>query len=349
MTAPRVIGIVGNDVPRQIVAAAGAVPRRLTGAWRGAISPEAADHLGAVDPSAARILTELLSADPPALDALVVCNDSQAHLRLFYVARMLQDRLPPVHLLDLPRQDGAATRRFAHRQFARLSAFCATITGTTPDAADWRRAGAQERALGEALGRLRLRRRAHPPAVSGTQALAATLAAAALPAPEAIAAIDAASGPPDDSSLRVHVTGSSHPDPTVYAALEEHGIVLVGEDHDTGELSWLGAASGADDIDGVCADLVDAHFARAGGSAVATIAERAATCHALAVSAGAQTVLALVRVADEAPLWDLSASADALQAGGIPLIRIDGIDAANLDAAIATAVQGLRNPGEVQL
>ncbi|KRA25418.1 hypothetical protein ASD65_14055 [Microbacterium sp. Root61] len=349
MTPAPIVGVIGNDVPRQIVSAAGAVARRLTGTWSGAVAPEAADHLGAVDLPAARILTELLTPGAPALDAIVVCNDSQAHLRLFYVLRMLRDRgLPPVHLLDVPRQESVATRRFARAQLHRLLAFCVETTGTTPDAAAWRRARDEERAVGEALERLRRRRHAHPAQVPGTAALAATLAAASLPWSEAVETLDGAHGATDASFLRVHVTGSSHPDPTVYAALEERGITIVGEDHDTGELSWIGVAADGDDAAAVCDELVDAHFVRATGSAVATIAQRASTCRALAAAAGAHAALAWVRSADEAPLWDLAACADALADDGVPMVRRVGIDPTNLETAIAGAVQELRSSGEAQ-
>ncbi len=346
MTPAPTIGIVGNDVPRQLVSAAGALPRRLTGTWSGPIAAEAAAHLGAVDPVTTRILTELLGPGAPALDAIVVCNDSQAHLRLFYVLRMMGDRgLPPVHLVDLPRQDDPATRRFAQVQFTRLAEFCIRITGTAPDASAWRRAAAGERAVGDALARLRVRRRTRPAAASGTAALQALLTAATVAPEDAVAALDAAEGRTDASALRVHITGSDHPDPTLYATLEGQGVAVVSEDHDTGELSWLGIAVDGEDLDTVVRGLVAAHFARPGGSAVASIAERAALSRASAESAGAQAALALVRAGDEAPLWDLAASARALADAGIPLVRRTGLTPENVAAALTDAATELRTRG----
>ncbi|MCK6066063.1 MULTISPECIES: 2-hydroxyacyl-CoA dehydratase family protein [Microbacterium] len=335
------IGIVGNDVPRQIVRAAGAAPQRLTGSWAGAVDRVAADHLGAVDRSAAVILTGLMGAATDALDALVVCNDSQANLRLFYVLRMLRgEGIPPVHLLDLPRQDTPATRRFARVQLAALTAFCERVSGRTADAAAWRDAAAEERAVGAAVSRLQARRRAQPPEVGGTTALTALLAAASAPPAAAVELLDAAAEP-RAGGLRVHVTGSNHPDPSVYAALEASGATIVSDDHDTGDLSWLGAGVDAADADAVYAGLIDAHFARTSGSAVATIAERAATTRAIAVAAQADVVLALIRRGDEAPLWDLAAAADALADTGIALERSVGITAEGLDAAVGGVLAGL--------
>ncbi|QEW01166.1 2-hydroxyacyl-CoA dehydratase [Microbacterium caowuchunii] len=341
------IGIVGNDVPRQLVSAAGAVPRRLTGSWSGPIGAEAAAHLGAVDPVTARILTELLGPDAPALDAIVVCNDSQAHLRLFYVLRMLGDRgIPPVHLVDLPRQEDAATRRFAQVQFTRLAEFCSRVTGVQPGSSAWRRAAAGERAVGDALTRLRGRRRAQPAGtVSGTAALQALLTAASVAPEDAVLALDAAEEEPDAASLRVHVTGSNHPDTALYVALERQGVTVVSEDHDTGDLSWLGVAVDGDDLATVTQGLVAAHFRRSSGSAVSTIAERASLCRTSAETAGAQGVLALVRAGDEAPLWDLAASATVLGAAGMPLVRRRGLTPENVEAALADIAAELRTRG----
>ena len=93
MSASAVIGVVGNDVPRLLPLAAAAVPMRLTGSWDGPVDPAAQELLGASDLETVRILTEL-RAGAVHVDALVVCNDTQAHLRLFYVLRVTAPHLP---------------------------------------------------------------------------------------------------------------------------------------------------------------------------------------------------------------------------------------------------------------
>jgi hypothetical protein len=341
--AAAVIGVVGNDVPRQLLWATGAVPRRLTGGWGGHASAEALDLLGAVDPPVADILTGLLEADDSGLDAVIVCNDSQSHLRLFYVLRMLAARgLPPVHLLDLPRQDGTATRRFARVQLERVAEFCAAVTGIATDPTDWRSAAHRERAVGDAVGRLRARRRSVPARVSGAAALTATLAAASLLPEEAVAVLDAATGEVDPAATRLFVTGSSHPDASFYAALEREGTVVVGENHDTGDLAWFGASVESEDRSAVLDGLVAAHFARRTGSAVSTIAETADATADGADASTADAVLALIRTGDDAPLWDLPAQRARLAADGRRLAVHRGTDDATTDAAAAAhAVRAL--------
>lgn len=298
-----VIGIIGNDVPRQLLLAAGALPYRLTGSWVAEIDAEASELLGAADAVTVRILSEL-RAQREDLDALVICNDSQSHLRLFYALRATGSDLP-LHLLDVPEGDSTAVRRFAEEQYRALIDFCARITGRMPDAQSLRAAADVEQALGRALARLRDARHATPPTCSGSRALEIYLAASRLHPVDAVVEADAARGGELTPGVRVHMTGSSHPDPSVYRELEEQGCAIVGEDHDTGDHAWLGQAFLADSVDEVIAGLVDSHNARVSASSSAFSAERAELTATMAVDERADIVAAFVRELDEAPLWDL--------------------------------------------
>ena len=303
MTPPRVIGIVGNDVPRQLVLASGATPHRLTGSWTGAVDPTAGELLGAADAAVVRILAELRAGRLDG-DGLVVCADSQANVRLFYVLRAIAPDLP-LHLLDLPRADSAAARRFARFQLASLADFLEGVTAHPIDAASLASAAEAERELGRALERLRARRRAEPAQCSGTAALGALLDAARLDPAEAVARVDGALSDVPRTGIRVHLTGSNHPDAELYRILEDHGCVVVSEDHDTGDGSWLGVAADASSVDDAIDGLVDLHFARVGGSATASSAARARVTRETAERSSAHVVGSLVRELDEAPAWDL--------------------------------------------
>ena len=319
-----VIGVVGNDVPRQLLLALGARPHRLTGSWAGVIDPDAQQLLGATDAAVARLLTELRrDAHPP--DALIVCNDSQAHLRLFYVLRATAAELP-VHLLDMPREASEPARRFARFQLEAVAAFCATVTGRALDAASLAAAADAEAALGDAVRRLRARRRAHPALCAGADALDAMLDAARLAPADAVTRLDATGGqaaPVPSGAIRVHVTGSSHPDAAVYRELESDGrCVIVSEDHDTGDAAWLGVAVRGETTEHVLEGLIDAHFARVTTSATTSGAVRAAFTRDIARAAGAHAVAAIIRELDEAPLWDLADQRAALEGTAFVSVRV---------------------------
>ncbi|WP_261166441.1 2-hydroxyacyl-CoA dehydratase family protein [Microbacterium sp. Marseille-Q6965] len=344
--APR-IGIVGADVPRQLVLAAGATPVRLLGSWSGAYAPETAELPGAVDAVACRILDALLAGAHDDLAGLIVCNDSAANLRVFYVLRVLAERgrVPfPVHLLDAPRGGGAPRDRFVIRQYERLVRFVVSLTGRPAEGAALRDAAEREVAVGAALARMRDRRAAGR--CSGQLALAAYRAAATLPPEHAIAvvdaAVDAAAGHP------IFVTGSAHPDGSVYAAIESAGLVVAGEDHDTGDAAWIGDAVATDDAGEAIARLAAHHAQRLPLAARSRSRERADAL-ARRLDAGAPSgILALVRELDDAPAWDLAAQRALAAARGIPLeerVRI-GPDVARGVAADAAGALAGRLTGE---
>jgi benzoyl-CoA reductase/2-hydroxyglutaryl-CoA dehydratase subunit BcrC/BadD/HgdB len=326
-----VIGIVGDDVPRQLVLACGARPHRLTGAWSGG-SSQAQDLLGATDAAAAAILDEVLSGSVP-LTGLIVSNDCEAHRRLFYALRAGGSPVP-LHLVDLPRRDGDAARRFARHQLEELITFCAAVTGQRADAASLGAAAAAELALARALEKLRARRRADPAECSGSAAIEAYLAAARLDPAEALVVVDSARTPTAGGALRVHLTGSSHPDAFVYRALEDAGMVVTGDDHDTGDAAWIGVGVEAATVGEVLEELVGAHFARVTSSATASSADRAALTATTAAADGACVVVALVREGDEAPLWDLADQRAALEDPGIPLVTRTHVRPSDVESAV---------------
>lgn len=303
MTSRRVIGVVGNDVPRQLVLASGATPHRFTGSWTGAVDPAAGELLGAADAVVGRILTEL-RADRFDCDGLVVCADTQANVRLFYVLRAIAPDLP-LHLLDLQRGDSTAARRFARFQLESLAAFLCGVTGHAIDAASLASAANAERELGRALERLRARRRAEPAQCSGAAALDALLDAARLDPAHAVARVDDARSDVPGAAIRVHLTGSNHPDAELYGILEDNGCVVVSEDHDTGDGSWLGAAVDAPTVKEAIEGLIDLHFARVGGPATASSTARGLLTRDTAELASARIAGSLIRELDEAPAWDL--------------------------------------------
>lgn len=346
-TAPVRIGVVGADVPRQVVLAAGAVPVRLFGAWEGGTTERARELLGAVDASAVRILDDLLAGRHDGLAGLVVCNDSAAHLRLFYVLRVLASRgdVPfGVHLLDAPRAEGAPRRRFVSWQYARLAAFVSERTGVSVDADALARAAERERRLAREISRLRERRLAG--ACSGAAALDAYRAALTL-APEDAAGVVAGAGGGGGNGVPVVVTGGSHPDSAAYAAIEAEGLRIVGEDHGAGDAAWIGAAVGAATPQEAYDALADAHAARPPLAARSTSAERADALADLVRTTGARAVLALARDLDDAPAWDLPAQRAAVEPLGVVVgaaLRIgsDGAPrtAAELARRVAARIEG---------
>ncbi len=348
------IGVVGADVPRQIVLACGAVPVRILGSWTGAVSQEATELLGAADAVPARVLDEILSGAHDQLAGMVVCNDSMANLRVYYVLRILAERgrVPfPVHLLDAPRGGGSHRRRFVSHQYERLAAFVSGATGQPVNATALAEAAAREAALGAALEAVRGRRRER--ALSGTTALAAYRAAAQLSPEDALERITdlvrSAAEPvernefaePAGAGMPVYLTGSSHPDATVYTELEAAGAVVVGEDHDTGDAAWIGDTVTAATLQEACALLADRHAVRPPAAARSLSSERTDHLLAEAHRCGAAGVVALVRDLDDGPVWDLAEYRPALASRDLWLAERLRVPAAGVQDATAGIIHSL--------
>lgn len=351
--APR-IGIVGADAPRQILLAAGATPVRLFGAWTGEVSREAAELLGAADVVAARVLDGVLSGLHDDLAGLVVCNDYAANLRVYYVLRLLAERgrIPyPVQLLDTPRGGGQHVNLFVARQYERLAGFVSRCTGQAVDVGSLSAAAAREKPLAGALGHVRdLRVKG---VLSGSAALGCYLAAAQTAPEQALAAIDAvldeqaAAAPAPGTMLPVYMTGSSHPDTTVYEALEQSGIVVAGEDHDAGDAAWIGQTVDAASPGEAFSALAELHALRPPSASRSLASER--TDHLLTEvrRTGAVGVVALVRDLDDGPVWDLPDQREALAAGGTWLAGVVRVPADGAAAATAELIASVQLSGGI--
>ena len=345
-------------MPRQLLLAAGATPVRLTGAWTGEVSREARELLGPADAVALRVLDGVLSGAHDGLTGLVVCNDSMAHLRIFYVLRVLagRGRFPfHVHLLDTPRGGGQHRNQFVARQYERLANFAANCTMRQAEEADLADAADREARLGQVLDKVKARRRART--LTGAVALSCHLVAAQRSPEEAIIEIEAvlnAGTCPHSSrtalrdrhrpAVPVFMTGSSHPDPTVYQALENAGYLVVGDDHDTGDSSWIGSPAGIAASDGIGPSgdiywsLAKLHAKRSPAAARSLSSERASHLLKAVEDSGAAGVLALVREFDDGPVWDLPDQRTALMRGGRSLAAVVQVPADGIGEATAALI-----------
>lgn len=113
-------------------------------------------------------------------------------------------------------------------------------------------------------------------------------------------------GPVPDRRPRLFFCGSAQDQDSVYRAIEEHGIQVVGEDHDWGMVAPPGpvvdlANAGFEDLLGQLAQMY--HY-RSPAAATAPLEVHARWSASQAVDCGAEAVLCMTRVFDDAPAWD---------------------------------------------
>ncbi|WP_372671191.1 2-hydroxyacyl-CoA dehydratase [Amycolatopsis kentuckyensis] len=308
------VGYVGADVPIELITAAGLRPLRLTGK-PGEDSTLGDRYLGrGVDPVARSILTRILTGDYGPLEAIVVCRDCEASLRLFYALRELRRvepelRLPPVRLVDVLHLPHHTTTRYVHAKIAQLREWLGQWRPIGDD--DLAAAITAHDTLRRSLGRLADLRRANR--LSGTRFLEVVAATTALPVTDAIAFVDGVSADPRETEgVRLFLTGSSHDSPEVYETVERNGFLVVGEDHDWGELFFARTCAAPTEL-----ALAERYQHNGPTAQRASIRQRAAHTAAAARACGAEILFSYARVHDDAPPWDFP---EQRAAAGLPAV-----------------------------
>ncbi|GAB3577535.1 hypothetical protein GCM10027445_43270 [Amycolatopsis endophytica] len=333
-----VIGYVGADVPVELITAAGARPLRLSGR-PGADRTLGDRYLGrGLDPAVRSLLSRLLAGEFGHLDGLVVSRDCEASGRLFYALRELRRvdpavALPPVHLVDVLHLPHRTTTRYVLAKIRQLRATLESWTGSL--ISDEGLAAAIE-----AHDRLRrlltemaaLRRRG---GLSGTKALSTVAETTALPATRAAELLESLLDEehPPVPGMRVFLTGSGHDSPEVYAALEEAGMLIVGEDHDWGDLLWHRKVGAPTEL-----ALAERYQHNGPSAPRASIRARAAHTAAAARECRAGALISYVREHDDAPPWDYPAQREAT---GLPSVLLERQPYGGLTSEARTAIKEL--------
>lgn len=324
-----VVAHVGADVPREVLAAGGFVPFRLSGRAGAASSAEQFCGPG-IDRVAVSQLARILDGDAAAATGLVISSDCEGSVRLFLYLREIQ-RLEPrpgvpdftvFDLVHLRQRTSAVYSR--SRLDALLDEVGAWAGRPITDEQLRAAAAAQDRVrtLIRAIG-TRLRACDGGPKLTGAQALA-VIGASFVVAAERWCALaehllDEAAALPPVGGTRVFLTGCSHDSPHVYDQLESLGAVVVGEDHDWGALAGEGAVGEAHDIRSA---LVRSRAQGAPASAGHAAEVRAEQTARMAAACRADLVVAWARAYDDAPAWDVPAQRRALERVGIPLLAV---------------------------
>lgn len=329
-TGTGAVGIVGTDVPDELLHTGGLRPLRLRGA-PGEPTPIADRYVErAVDPAARSVFDRILDGTYAGLDRVVLCHDCEATVRLFYYLRELrriepERGLPEIYFVDILHQPTRTSTVYNIGRMASFRDVVARWTGTVLDEEAVRGAVARCNERRRLLQRLAQLRRRVPPALSGAEALAVVGAGMSMHVDEYAPLLRAlcdersdAGG--DGDAVRLYVTGTAHDHTGLYEAVEGCGAVIVGENHDRGDL-W--AETLVDEDAEPMRALAVRYQHGAPASAGYSIDQRARHTVDAARSAGAAGVLCFLRRGDNAPYWDVPEQRRRLAAAGIPMLVID--------------------------
>ncbi|GAB1256385.1 hypothetical protein NBRC116494_08870 [Aurantivibrio plasticivorans] len=239
----KVIGYISNNVPLELIDAAGILPVHLAGI-PGESTPLADRFLEpAFDPWSRSIFNRLLRGDYDFLDAIVLPRTHDSFQRLYYYLCEIERShpefsLPPIYLLNLLHTDRKSTRNYNRAQFDDFKAYLSTIGS---EITNQRLSTSIER-----YNQLRIQlkyfsdlRADRTRFFSNTLCYQTYAASQSFPVNTAIDvalyACEQFSEKPDkERFLRLIVAGNGLDYPLLHTVLDRHNCLLVGEYHSLG-------------------------------------------------------------------------------------------------------------------
>ena len=334
------VGVLGRDVPVELVEAAGATAVALRGRVGIDLGPADALLGTGIDPLSRAVLATLLEEQFQGLDGIVLSSDSEASLRTFFVLRELRRvdpsvPVPQVHLVDVMHLPRESSRRYT---LAKVREFLATLGDWTGAGIDADAIGAAIEARGEVRDAVRTLsglRWGRTPRLSGADLACAVLAGGRLPVGDYLALLQALLAETGEQvvhdGIRLVLSGSVHDEPGVIRVIEKAGALVVAEDHDGGDAA-LDAAPTEPTVEGLARRLA----ARRPVATRSSIRDRAALTSDLCRASGATAVLSYARRTDDSPAWDFAAQAalPGIKARSIAGQAYGAIDADDLQSAL---------------
>jgi benzoyl-CoA reductase/2-hydroxyglutaryl-CoA dehydratase subunit BcrC/BadD/HgdB len=345
----RICGYIGSDVPEELILAAGFLPIRLRG--DSTKPPDHGDRYGHLaEPVTRSLLARLVDGTYDYVDVLVIDRSIEAHAALFYNLRQVrlmlpEVRLPELHFFDLLHLPHLTTARYNRDRVRELADRLGVWGGGALDdaiiGAEIERTN-KHRALLAGLGAPRTEK---PPRLSGTDALALIGCAMLMPRDDHASLVRRARAEAENASpiegRRLFLTGSNHESTRLYQVLERDGFVVVGEDHDWGDRSY---ADPVDESTGWLDALTDRAMFGAPAAAKYGLAERVGYIRSRVRETGAEFMLSLNRVGDDAARWEfpdlrVALIEDGVMCAGIDHLPYDVTDEAELARGLVSVLE----------
>ena len=321
----KVVGYVGDDVPEEMIRAAGFFPLRISGdPWGGT---EEADRYTEpfYDPSVRSMLNMLLTGRYDFLDFLVVPHSSDAVLRLYYHLRDIQQmdsalKLPDLHLFDILHTRFWMTGLYIRDRVREFKKKLEAWSGKELS----KEALSQAIAVGNENKNLLMKvsdlREADPSLLSGMDALQVIGSSMVMPKEEhntLLRQFLSMEKRPGGEKPRLFVEGSSIDNLQFYELVESCGATIVAESHDWGNRSF------DDPVDPTLDPLeaiAERYHLRSPSPRMHSIGRRVAYTVERAVRAKSRGAIFFFLEWDSAPAWDYPDQKKALEEKGIPTL-----------------------------
>jgi benzoyl-CoA reductase/2-hydroxyglutaryl-CoA dehydratase subunit BcrC/BadD/HgdB len=320
----KVVGYLSNNVPIELIHAAGAFPLQL--AARPGPTPTADKYMeNLFDPVVRSVFDQALTGGLDFLDLIVLPRSNDSFQRLYYylseIRRTGAAATPDTVLYDVQLLPTASSAAYTLKRTAELRDRLGALTGATMDEGAVQASIAFYNRIRERLAEVSALRAA--PARLGGEAAFLAYAAVGTAAPPALAdalrALTATASQTLPVGPRVILVGSAPDRPTLHRQVAAAGGEVVADYHWRGE-PMLGPpiAAGGDPV----AAIAD-HYHRH-SFATRSFPTSNETLTALAKSSGADCAIFFYLSEEEALVWEYPAQAAALQAMGLRTLTLNG-------------------------
>jgi benzoyl-CoA reductase/2-hydroxyglutaryl-CoA dehydratase subunit BcrC/BadD/HgdB len=324
----KVVGYLSDDVPEEIIRAAGFFPFRISGDPRG--GTEVADRYTEpfYDPSVRSTLNMLLTGRYDFLDFLVVPHSSDAILRLYYHLRDIRQmdstlKLPDLHLFDLLHTRFWMTGLYIRDRVRELKKKLEVWSGKEISSEALSQAIAVGNENKSLLKKVSDLREAEPSLLSGVEALQIIGSSMMMMKEEhntLLRQFLSTEKRPAGNKPRLFVEGSSIDNLQFYELVESCGATIVAESHDWGNRSF------EDPVDPTLDPLeaiAERYHLRSPSPRMHSIGLRVAYAVERAMRAKSQGTIFFFLEWDSAPAWDYPDQKKALEEKGIPTLCFD--------------------------
>lgn len=322
----KVVGYISDDVPVEMILAAGFFPFRMSGDPTGGTQEADKYSETFLDPSVRSILNGLLTGKYDFLDFMVIPHHSDAVLKLYHQLWWIHRvnpaiTFPPVYLFDVLHTPFLTSTLFVRERLTELKEQLEEWSGrkiATEALSHAIAVGNKNRAL---LSKVAALRTAEKPRLSGVEALQIIGVSAFMLKEDhntlLLRFLDGAAQLPEREGVRIFIEGSDLDNLQFYELVESCGAVIVAEDSNWGNRYF-------DDLVDESADpmeaLADRYHARPSRLRTQSSDQRVGFCVRQAVDAKAEGVIFYLFEWDPALAWDQPDQKKALEEKTIPSI-----------------------------
>jgi benzoyl-CoA reductase/2-hydroxyglutaryl-CoA dehydratase subunit BcrC/BadD/HgdB len=324
----KVVGYIGEDVPEELILAAGFFPVRISGDPAGGTTE--ADKFAETfyDPSVRSVLDQLLSKKLDYVDYLVIAHSSDAVLKLYHQLWWIHNlnpsiTFPPVHLFDILHTKFYTTGLYALNQVRMLKSKLEEWSGKTINNEDILKAIAAVNRNRALLKKIHNLRTSDTVRISGVEALQITGSSMFMFKEDHSRLLEEFIKSSDNlaarNGVRLYVEGSDTDNTEFYEIAESCGALITGENS-----SW-GCSYAEDPVDESVEPvmaLADRYQLRPSRYRIQTIGESTVKCLEGTKKANARSVVFYLMEGDPAPTWDVPNQKKELDKNNIPSFNL---------------------------